>query len=520
MSKTWDAIVVGSGPNGLAAAIELADRGFGVLVLEGAETIGGGMRTSEATLPGFFHDECSAIQPLALLSPFFRKQPLEEHGLEWLTFSASVAHPLDDGPAPLLTRSLVETGERLGEDARRWWRLVGPFLSESKAGDDTRGREQQGDPRNRATEPLADRLEAPGRLPDRTADLFADLLEAPGRLPRLPLLSSRRPLQLARFGLRGLRSATALANAKLKAAPARALLAGCAAHSVLPLEKPGTAAFGLLFALAAHAVDWPCARGGSGAIAAALASRLRQLGGSIETRRPVRSLRDLPAARVVLFDLAPEPFAALADGELPPGYLARLRRFRYGPGAFKLDWALDGPIPWRDAAVGGASTVHVGGTLEEIAASERDAWEGRVAERPFLIVCQQSAADPGRAPEGKQTGYAYCHVPNGCDVDMTERIERQIERFAPGFRDRILARRALAPADFQRLNPNLVGGAITGGAATLRQLVARPMLRWSPYATPDPRLFLCSASTPPGGGVHGMCGVHAARAAMARLGAA
>jgi phytoene dehydrogenase-like protein len=339
-------------------------------------------------------------------------------------------------------------------------------------------------------------------------------------LPRLPLFSLRGPLQLARFGLLGVRSAAGLANARLKTAPARALLAGCAAHSILPLEKPGTAAFGLLFALSAHAVDWPCARGGSSSIASALASRLRQLGGSIETGRPVRRLRDVPPARVVLFDLAPEPFAALADGELPPAYLARLRRFRYGPGAFKLDWALDGPIPWRDPAVGGASTVHVGGTLEEIAAAERDAWEGRVAERPFLIVCQQSAADPGRAPEGKQTGYAYCHVPHGCDVDMTERIERQIERFAPGFRDRILARRALAPADFQRLNPNLVGGAITGGAADLRQLVARPMLRWSPYTTPDPRFFLCSASTPPGGGVHGMCGVHAARAAMARLGAA
>ncbi len=470
----WDAVVVGSGPNGLAAAVELAQRGFEVCVLEAAATVGGGTRTSALTLPGFLHDECSAIHPLGSLSPFFRRLPLGAHGLEWLRFPASVGHPLDDGPAPMLYRSLDATAERLGVDGARWRRLLAPFL----------------------------------RHPH---ELLEDLL-GPLR-PRL-----RRPLLLARFGVLGLLPATRLA-ARFATPQARALFAGCAAHAVLPLELCTTAALGLIFSLTAHVEDWPCARGGSAAITRALASLLVSLGGRLELGRPVRALRDLPAARAVLFDLSPRPFVALAGDELPRGYVRRLSAYRYGPGTFKLDWALGGPIPWRDPALGDASTVHVGGTLEEIAAAERAAWEGRSCARPYLILCQQSRVDPGRAPAGKHTGYAYCHVAHGSAEDMTERIEAQVERFAPGFRDLVLARHVTRPADFEARNPNFVGGAVTGGAADLRQLFTRPVARLDPYATPHPRFFLCSASTPPGGGVHGMCGYHAARSVARRLGA-
>ena len=472
MTETWDAVVVGSGPNGLAAAVALARQGYSVLVLEAASAPGGGTRTSEVTLPGFRHDSCSAIHPLGLLSPYLRTLPLDEHGLEWVRFPVSVGHPLDDGPAALLVRSPAETAAELGEDGRAWRQLVEPFL-------------------------------------EHPHDLLSDLL---GPLRLLP----RRPVQLARFGLSGLRSATALAR-RFRSERARALLAGCAAHSVLPLDRAGTAAVGLVFALSAHVDDWPCARGGSAAIAEALVGLLEASGGKLELERAVRSARDLPPARVVLFDLAPAPFLELARDELPASYVRRLERYRYGPGTFKLDWALDGPIPWRDPRLAEASTVHVGGTLEEIAASERDAWEGRLSERPFLILCQQSAVDPTRAPSGKHTGYAYCHVPNGSTADRTEAIEAQVERFAPGFRDLVLARHATAPADFAASNPNFVGGAVTGGSAELRQLFTRPVARLDPYSTPRPDWFLCSASTPPGGGVHGMCGYFAARSAARRL---
>jgi len=468
-SRAWDAVVVGSGPNGLAAAVEIASRGFSVCVLEAADSIGGGTRTKELTLPGFRHDECSAIHPLGILSPYLRTLPLHEHGLEWLRFPMSVAHPLDDGPTPALARSLDETAARLGTDGERWMRLFRPFV-------------------------------------EHPHDLLADL--------RLRL---RRPLLAARFGSKGIWPAERLARRTFREAAARALFAGCAAHSVLPLDKWATAALGLVFPITAHVEDWPCARGGSAAISAALERYLRALGGETYTGRPVRSARDLPRARVVLFDLAPRPLIDAVGEELPRGYVRRLQRFRYGPGSFKVDWALDGPIPWRDRAAASASTVHVGGTLEEVADSERAAWEGRVHDRPFLIVCQQSVADDTRTPAGKHTGYAYAHVPSGCSVDMTGRIEAQIERFAPGFRDRILARHATSPRDFQRLNPNFVGGAVAGGATDLPQLFTRPVARWNPYTTPNPRYFLCSASTPPGGGVHGMCGYHAARAALRRL---
>jgi phytoene dehydrogenase-like protein len=467
-----DAVVVGSGPNGLAAAIELARSGASVRVLEARDEIGGGIRTAELTLPGFLHDVCSGCHPMGALSPFFRDLPLETHGLRWLHPPASVAHPLDDGPAVLLRRSLDDTARELGEDADAYRTLFAPFLS------------------------------APH-------ELLADLL-APLRLPR-------HPLRMARFGLPGLLPATVALRARFRGARARAVLAGCAAHSVLPLERPLTAAVGMIFALTAHVVDWPVTEGGSAVIARALASCLRALGGRIETGVCVRRLADIPPARVVLFDTSPKQLAEVCEPLLPTGYVRRLRRYRYGPGACKLDWALDGPIPWRDPRCLEASTVHIGGTLEEVAAAEAAVWRGEHPERPFVLVVQQSQLDPSRAPAGKHTGYAYCHVPAGSEVDRSMAIERQIERFAPGFRERILARHVTRATDFERENPNYVGGAITGGVADLSQFFTRPVARLDPYSTPHPRLFLCSASTPPGGGVHGMCGYFAARSALRRL---
>jgi phytoene dehydrogenase-like protein len=466
-----DAVVVGAGPNGLAAAAYLAGEGARVLVLEAAATIGGGTRTHEATLPGFLHDHCSGIHPMGVLSPYFRTLPLAEHGLRWCRSPISIAHPLDDAPSAIVVRSLGETAAALGVDARAYERLLAPFL----------------------------------RDPDA---MIADVL-APLGLPR-------HPLRMLRFGWRGLRSAVRLAR-RFHAAPARALLAGCAAHAILPLERALTGAVGMTFLITAHLEDWPAAEGGSTAITRALAGVLAARGGRIETGVHVRSLGDLPPARVYLFDTSPAQLAAIAGPVLPAGYLRRLGRFRYGPGVFKLDWALAGSIPWRDPRTVEASTVHVGGTLEEIAASEAAVWRGEHPERPFLIVCQQSQLDPTRAPAGQHTGYAYCHVPGGSTVDMTDRIERQLERFAPGFRERILARHATGPAAFERDNASLVGGAIGGGVTDLGQLFTRPVARWNPYATPHRRIFLCSASTPPGGGVHGMCGYHAARTAARRM---
>ncbi|HEU5056073.1 MAG TPA: NAD(P)/FAD-dependent oxidoreductase [Kofleriaceae bacterium] len=466
-----DAVVVGSGPNGLSAAVYLAQAGASVLVLEAADQAGGGARSAELTLPGFLHDVCSAVHPLGVLSPWFRSLPLAEHGLTWIHPRASVAHPLDGQPAVLLRRSLDETCAELADDARSYRRLLAPFLR---------------DPHG----------------------LLADAL-APLRLPRHPLL-------MLRFGLRALRSAVGLAR-RFDGDRARALLAGCAAHSILPLERALSGAVGLVFLLAAHVEDWPVAAGGSGAIARALAGLFTSLGGRIETGRRVRALSDLPAARVVLFDTSPAQLADIAGPVLPARYLRRLRRYRYGPGVFKLDFALEGSIPWRDPRCLEASTVHLGGTLEEIAAAEAAVWRGEHPDRPFVLVCQQSEIDRARAPDGRQTGYAYCHVPAGSTADQTDAIERQLERFAPGFRDRVLARRATGPAELERDNPNYAGGAVTGGVADLRQLFTRPVARLDPYSTPNRRIFICSASTPPGGGVHGMCGFHAARSAARRL---
>lgn len=466
-----DAIVIGSGPNGLAAAIRLAQAGVAVHVVEAANEIGGGTRTAELTLKGFRHDVCSSVHPLGVVSPFFRSLPLADHGLQFIFPEASVAHPLDDGSAAMLMPTVSETAERLGIDGPAYRELMQPFVEN------------------------ADRL-------------FADALN-PTAFPKHPLL-------LARFGLKGMRSAHALSRC-FKTPGARALIAGCAAHSILPLEKPITAAVALIFMLAGHVKPWPVAAGGSQAITQALASHLVSLGGIIETGRRISGPADLPDARAYLFDTSPNLLVNGFADVMPHGYNKRLAKFRYGPGVFKLDYALSESIPWKHQDCLKASTVHVGGTFEEIAASEADAWHGINPHAPFVLVTQQSEFDSTRAPKGKHTLWAYCHVPNGSTADMSGAIENQIERFAPGFKDTILRRHTMHTADFETYNANYVGGAITGGVADLWQFVTRPVARLTPYTTPNPRIFLCSASTPPGGGVHGMSGFHAANAVLARL---
>ncbi len=466
-----DAVVIGSGPNGLAAAVFLAQAGASVLVLEAAGEIGGGMRTAELTLPGYAHDVCSAVHPMGVLSPFFRTLPLLQHGLRWIHPRASVAHPLDDGPTISLHRSVAQTAAELDIDGPAYRRLLGPLLSNPAA-----------------------------------------LLE--GALA--PLGIPRHPLLMLRFALRGLRSAVGLAKG-FHGVRARALIAGCAAHAILPLDRAVTAAVALMFLVCGHEQEWPVAEGGSQSIARALAGLLRSLGGRVETGVRVRSIRELPAARLYLFDTSPAQLATIAAPVLPRRYIRRLERFRYGPGVFKLDWALGGSIPWKDSRCLGASTVHLGGTFEEIAASEAAVWRGEHPDRPYVLLCQQSEIDPSRAPEGKQTGWAYCHVPTGSTADLTAIVEGQVERFAPGFAERILARHVTTTADLERYNENYVGGAIAGGVSDLSQLFARPVARLNPYSTPNPRVLICSASTPPGGGVHGMCGYHAAKTALRRI---
>jgi len=449
--------------------VVLAEAGRSVLVLEANSAIGGGCRTAEVTLPGFHHDICAAIHPMALVSPLLRRLPLDEHGLSWVQSPAALAHPFDDGTAAVLHRGIEATGETLGEDGEAWARLMRPFLRDPAA-------------------------------------LFNEIL-GPVRIPGHPLL-------MARFGLVGLRSCSSLVRSHFRGPRARALFAGCAAHSFLSLDAAASASFGLVLALVGHATDWPAAKGGSQRIVDALAGYLRTLGGVIETSRHVRSLRDIPASRAVLFDVPPRTLEAIAGDELPSGYRRQLRAFRAGPGVFKIDFALRAPIPWTATACQQAATVHLGGTFEELAQSEANVASGRVSERPFVLVVQQSLFDASRAPAGQHTGWAYCHVPNGATADMTEAIERQIERFAPGFKDLVLARRTMSPADVEAHNPNMIGGDIGGGANDLSQFLFRPVRRWNPYTTPNPRLFLCSSSTPPGGGVHGMCGYWAAQNAL------
>lgn len=463
--------MVGSGPNGLAAAIVLAAAGRSVVVLEGAAQLGGSARTSPLTLPGFRHDVCSAIHPMALGTPFLPSLPLDRYGLEWIQPPAAVAHPLDDpgAPAALLYRDAARTASELGADGAAWLRTLGYYA-------------------------------------ERWDELVEDAVGPPG-VPKSPLL-------MARFGAHALLPADRLARSLFREEAARALFAGIAAHSVLPLTRSPSSAVGLMLGAAGHAVGWPMPRGGAQAISDALAAHLRALGGELRLGVTVRRLTEVPTAGPVLFDTSPSALAAIAGDALPARFRDRLGRFRHGPGVCKVDWALDGPIPWRDPRVAQAGTVHLGGGLDALVAAEQAPWSGRHAERPYVLLAQQSLFDPTRAPAGQHTGWAYCHVPSGSTVDRSEAIEAMVESCAPGFRDRILARSVMTAADFQAYNPNYVGGDVNGGAADLDQLLTRPVARWSPYTTPNPRLFLCSASTPPGGGVHGMCGFYAAMAAM------
>ena len=469
-STKYDAVVVGSGPNGLAAAIVLAQKGLSVILLEARETLGGGTRTAELTLPGFLHDICSAIHPVGAASPFFRALDLHGYGLNWIYPPASLAHPLDDGTAILLERSIEQTADSLGVDASPYRKLMEPLSVES----------------------------------DR---IVKDLL-GPLKLPRYPKA-------FIKFGRYAFRSAYGLAESLFKGERGQALFAGLGAHSILPLERPFSASFALMLGSLGHAVGWPVTQGGSQKIADALEGCLRSLGGHIETNVCIRSLDELPQATAVLFNVTPRQFLKIAGTKLTARNRRYLQSHKYGPGVFKVDWALDGPIPWKATECVRAATVHLGGTLAEIAYSERSVWEGRHPDKPFVILAQQSLFDTTRAPAGKHTAWGYCHVPNGSTFNMTDRIEAQVERFAPGFRECILARHVMSPADLEEYNPNYMGGDIAGGAQEFWQLFARPRLRdRNPYATPIRGFYLCSSSTPPGGGVHGMCGYHAAITAL------
>lgn len=467
-----DAHVIGSGPNGLAAAIALARAGRSVRVYEAQPTVGGGLRSAELTLPGSIHDVCATVVSLTLASPFLKTLPLAEHGLEVVHPSAPCAHPLDDGTAVVLERSVDATADGLGAaDGRAYRRLMSPLVADAA--------------------PLMEALLGPLRM--------------------------RHPVVMASFGLKAIRSAEGFARSRFTADRARALFAGAAAHSLVPLDFLATAGYGLGLIVAAHAVGWPVARGGSQRVADALASYLRALGGEIVTGERVDSLSQLPPSRVVLCDVTPRQFLRIAGDRAPASYRRRLEAFRYGPGVFKMDWALSAPVPWRADACRRAGTLHLGGTLEEIARGEHAAWHGAASERPYVLVVQPSLFDESRAPAGTHTLWAYCHVPQASERDMSAIVEAQIERFAPGFRDVILARHAMGPAALEQRNANLVGGDIAGGAGNLAQIFARPVASLNPYATPIDGVYLCSSSTPPGIGVHGMCGYYAAQAALRDL---
>lgn len=466
-----DAVVVGAGPNGLAAAITLARAGWSVQVLEAEPVAGGGCRSGELTLPGYVHDVCSAVHPLAAASQFFRTVPLADHGVDLVQPDIPMAHPLDGGTAAVLHRDLARTCAGLGADGVSYRRLFGPLVAD--------------------------------------IDRILEAVHGPLRPPR-------HPVSLARFGVRALWPATTLASAMFRGRPARAMFAGMAAHSMLELERPLTSAAALVLGTLGHSAGWPFVRGGSQVLADAMVSYLRSLGGEVVTERPVRGIADLPAARTVLFDLTPRQILAIAGDELSAGYRRSLRRYRYGPGVCKVDWALKEPIPWSAEDCRRAGTVHVGGTMEEIAAGERMVWAGQHPERPFVLLAQPSLFDASRAPGGRHTAWAYCHVPSGSTVDMAARVEAQVQRFAPGFTDVIEARSVINARDIEQYNANYVGGDINGGVQDMRQLFTRPGIRPVPYTTSNPRFFICSSSTPPGGGVHGMCGFFAARAAISR----
>jgi phytoene dehydrogenase-like protein len=473
MAGTPDAVVIGSGPNGLTAAIEIARAGRSVLLLEAAPVLGGGLRSAELTLPGFVHDICSSVHPMAVRSPVFTSMPLARHGLHWVEPPLMLAHPFDDERAAVLQRSLPATAEALAEDGPAYRALFERVMADWP------------------------RIEG--------------AVTGPWQWPR-------HPFALAQFARRALGPVTRLARRQFARPDTRALFAGMAAHGMLPLEARPTAGVAMGLGLMAHVAGWSFPRGGAQALANALAAHLRDLGGTIETDTRVTSIDDLPPARAVLCDLSPRPLLAIAGHRFPSRYRRALERYRYGMGTFKVDWALDGPIPWRAPVCAQAGTLHLGGSLEEIAACERETWAGRIPVRPYVLLTQATPFDASRAPAGRHTAWAYCHVPHGATRDMTAVIEAQVERFAPGFRATILARHTLDSRQLEAHNPNLVGGDIGAGAQDLRQFLFRPVPRLNPYATPAEGLFLCSASTPPGAGVHGMCGYHAARAALRRLG--
>jgi len=473
MMPTPDAVVVGAGPNGLCAAIELARHGLQVHVVEAADGPGGGVRSAELTLPGFVHDVCSAIHPLAVASPFLRALELDREGLTWIHPPAAVAHALDDAPPVLLFPSVAETAAGLDPvDRAAWTGWVEGLIA--------------------------------------VWDEVLDEILRPIRLPR-------HPGAALRFARSALRSGRGLARGRFDGVRAQALLAGISAHSVRPLTAPGSAAVGVVLGVTGHVAGWPLPRGGAGQIASALVRVLTRLGGTVDLGHRVGSLNELPPSRARLLDLTPRQILALAASTLPPGYARALARYRYGPGVFKLDWALSEPIPWRHRATRQAGTVHLGGTLDQLTEAMAAPERGKVADEPFLILAQPSLFDETRAPGSAHTAWAYCHVPNGWQGDLTELVEGRVERYAPGFRDTVLARAGAGPRELERRNANLVGGDIGGGAATLWQTIFRPVPRWDPYATPVPGLYLCSSSTPPGGGVHGMCGARAAARALKQV---
>ena len=473
-SSEYDAVIVGSGPNGLSAAIHLAREGFSTCVIEQHEQPGGGVRTEEGPLPDFYHDVCAAVMPMAVCSPFFRQIGLRDYGVEWAFPEIDIAHPLDNGEAALMYSSIDKTVANFSaKDAKAYRRLFEPLIKGS----------------------------------DR---LFDDLLQAPG-LPR-------DWLGVMKFGLKILPSAESLARKLFEEDIPRALFAGSAAHSVLPLNRPITSSsIGVMLMLAGHRAGWPIAKGGAGTITEALIKCLKENGGELRCGELVKSFDQLPKAKVYLFDTGPHAMANIAGDELPSGFRNRLLKFQYGPGVFKVDYALSEPVPWKAQGCRKAGTVHAGGTLEQVAEAEQEVWDGKISEKPFVLASQPSVFDSSRAPDGKHTLWAYCHVPANSEVDMSEAIERQIERFAPGFRDTILDRKKRNCADFQRHNPNYVGGDVVGGMVTLQQLMTRPVARIDPHTTPNPKIYICSSSTPPGGGVHGMCGFLAAKAALRKL---
>lgn len=473
MGTKYDAVVVGAGPNGLAAAIRLAQDDLSVLLIEANDKVGGGTRSAELTRPGFVHDICSAIHPMAAGSSFFRSLDLERFGLEWIHPEIPLAHPLDGGRAAVMFRSLEETASRLGSDERAY---------------------------NRLMQPLRDNW-----------DLLFD--EIMGPMLHVP----KRPLMLAKFGLNALQPAMMLTVRHFRTEESKALVGGIAAHSLLPLEAPASSAIGLVLAAAGHTVGWPMPRGGAQSLADALTAVFLSLGGEIQTGRRIEQLEELPPSEITLLNLTVHQFLRIAGAWLPPRYRRRLRQYRFGPAVFKVDYALSEPVPWAADICARAGTVHVGGTIDEIADSEHAVANGRHSDRPFILAAEHSRFDPSRVPNGGHTLWAYCHVPHGSTIDMTDPIERQIERFAPGFRDCIIEKSTLNSADLEKKNENIVGGDINGGTASLSQLITRPILSWNPYRTPIEGVYLCSASTPPGGGVHGMCGFRAAEQALAYL---